>query len=334
MKALILAAGLGTRLRPITQWIPKPLMPVFGIPIIERNLLQLRDQGIREVWINLHHLPRQIVQRLRDGRHLGVQIHYSLEPTILGTAGAVKKLEAHLRESTFLVVNGDTFRPLDLGCLCAHHRRRGRPATLLLQENPELAHHRSVSVGPEGDVVAFLDMYGDHREDGTMRCDFLGVQLMEPEVLSMIPPDRPWELHRLYLRLLESGKGIGGYCQEGYWKDLGNLGAYQQIHVDGLEGRGPVQIPGREREPGVWMADGAWLARGVVLQPPLFIGPSSRVESRACLGPYTVIGARCRIGSGARVERSILWDDVRMEPQAVVVGELVGQMFRHPLPWS
>lgn len=333
MKALILAAGLGTRLRPVTNFIPKPLMPVFGISILERNVLQLRDQGVRELWINLHHMPRQIVQRLRNGEHLGVEIRYSLEPTILGTAGGIKKLESELRGEPFLVVNGDTFRHLDLEGLWNAHRRMGHPLTMLVQNNPQLEPHRSVSVGPRGEVLAFLDMYGEHTQDGAVRCDFLGVQVVEPEVLCMIPPDRPWELQRLYVRLLESGRGVGAHCDGGYWKDLGTLSAYREIHLDGLEGRGPVHIPGRQVKPGVWMGEGASLGRRVHLEPPLFLGPESRVDSGARVGPYAVLGAKCSVGSGARVERSILWDEVEVGPGIQVVQELMGRSFRHPLPW-
>ena len=334
MKALILAAGLGTRLRPITHVIPKPLMPVFGVPIIEHNIIQLRDQGIRQFLVNLHHMPRQMVQRLRDGSHLGVEIHYSLEPTILGTAGGIKKLESQLRGESFLVVNGDTFRHLDLERLWNAHRGMGHPLTMLVQSNPRLEPHKSVSVGPRGDVVAFLDMYGKHDEDGATRCDFLGVQVVEPEVLSMIPPDRPWELQRLYVRLLESGRGIGAHLEGGYWKDLGTLEAYREIHVDAMEGRAAVRIPGREVEPGVWMGEGVSLGRGVQLVPPLFLGPGARVDSGATVGPHVVLGCGCSVGSKARLERCIIWEDVQVSPGMHVREEIVGKAFRHPLPWS
>jgi NDP-sugar pyrophosphorylase family protein len=331
MKAVVLAAGLGSRLRPVTNFIPKPLMPVFGVPIIELNILQLRDQGIREFLVNLHHMPRQIIQHLRDGSHLGVEISYSLEPTILGTGGAIKKLEARLRGSTFLVVNSDTYRPLCLEEFLAHHRRSAKPVTLLLQENPQLEPEKSIAVDPKGVVVGFLDMFAQETQEQSRPCDFLGVQLMEPEVLCMIPPDLPWEIHRLYMRLLESGRGIGGHCQEGYWKDLGTLAAYRDIHVEALEGRGPVQVPGEQREKGIWLGRGTQLVSDAKLHPPVFLGSFARVESGACLGPHTVVGNGCVIGSGARVEGSILWDQVRIEPGAVVRNRLVGREFSQPL---
>lgn len=332
MKALILAAGLGTRLRPLTNFVPKALLPVFGVPIIERNIVQLRDQGIREFLVNLHHMPRQILQRLKDGSSLGVRVHYSLEPTLLGTAGAIKKLEGQLREAPFLVVNADTFRPLRLKALVSTHETKQGLVTLLLQENKDLAPERSITLNQAGEVVAFLDMFQDKLQQGSRRCDFLGVQVMEPEVLSMIPEDRPWEVHRLYLRLLESGKGILGHCEGGYWKDLGTLAAYLQIHLDALDGKGPVTIPGEQVKTGVWIASDATMAPDVKLVAPVFVDSFARIDSGACVGPYTVVGRNCWIGSGARVKESILWEEARIEPGATVSKSLISPEFKQRWP--
>lgn len=332
MKAVILAAGLGTRLRPLTNYFPKPLLPVFGVPIIEHNILQLRDQGIREFIVNLHHMPRQIVQRLKDGSSMGVRVQYSLEPTLLGTAGAIKKLEAQLRQASFLVVNADTFRPLRLKALVSTHETKGRLLTLLLQENKELSPERSIGINQAGEVVAFLDMFQDNLQQGYRRCDFLGVQVMEPEILSMIPQDRPWEAHKLYLRLLESGKGILGHCEDGYWRDLGTLAAYRQIHLDAWEGKGPIEIPGEKIAKGIRIASDAIVAPDVRLVAPVFVDSLARIESGACLGPYTVVGRKCWIGSGAKVQESILWEEARIEPGAVVSKSLVSSQFSQVWP--
>ncbi len=331
MKALILAAGLGTRLRPITNFIPKPLLPVFGVPIIELNIRLLRDQGIKEFLVNLHHMPWQIVQHLKDGSNLGVHVRYSLEPKLLGTAGAIKKLESDLRDSAFLVVNADTFRPLRLRELVERHEQSGGLVTLLLQENHQLSPRRSVCLDQKGEVVAFLDMFGNELHDEVMRCDFLGVQVMEPEILSMIPPDRPWEVHRLYIRLWESGKRIVGHCQEGYWKDLGTLEAYREIHWDGLQGRASMGIAGEQKGPGLWIGSDAHLASDARLIAPVFVDSLARIESGACVGPFAVVGRGCWIGSGAWVKESILLEEACIEPGAVICRRLVASGFHHSL---
>ena len=331
MKAIVLAAGLGTRLGPITQWIPKPMVPVFGVPIIQHNLIQLREQGIREIIVNLHHMPVQIIQHLKDGNHFGVKVHYSLEPTIMGTAGGIKKVEAQLQDGTFVVVNADTYRVMDLKTVLRHHKRKKRVLTLLLQENPHLPPERAVWVDKRGAVVRFLDLYQKDGDQGTP-ADFLGVQVAEPELLSHIPPDQPWEIHRVYMRLLSSGSRVGGHLQLGYWKDLGSLDGYWQIHMDTLDGRCPLEIPGVSREPGVWLADGVMLGPGVRIEPPVYLGPASRVGQGARIGPYAVLGGQCLIDRGARVFRSILWEGVRVQENAVVEGLLVSRDFHHPLP--
>jgi mannose-1-phosphate guanylyltransferase len=301
------------------------MMPVFGIPIIQHNLIQLREQGIREVIVNLHHMPVQIIQHLKDGSHLGVKIHYSLEPTIMGTAGGIKKVERLLQDGTFLVVNADTYRVMDLKGLLRNHRKKKRLLTLLLQENRHLPPERAVWVD------RFLDLYRKDVDQGTPT-NFLGVQAVEPEFFSHIPPDQPWEIQRVYVRLLSSGLRVGGHLQAGYWKDLGSLNGYWQIHVDTLDGICPLEIPGVESEPGVRLAEGATLGPGARIDPPVYLGPGSRVGKGAWVGPYAILGGQCVIERGARVVGSILWDGVRVQENGVAEGLLVGRDFQHPLP--
>ncbi len=331
MKAMLLAAGLGTRLRPVTHWIPKSMMPILGIPVIEHNLVQLRDQGFREVIINLHHMPFQIVHHLRDGSPWGVKILYSLEPTIMGTAGGIKKVEEHLGGESFLVINADTYRSVDLQGLVRHHRDNPATITMLLQENPSLDPDKAVWVNRSGAIVRFLDHIHSEWRDA-VPADFLGVQVMEPKVFSFIPPHQPWDIHKVYLRLLNSESEIKGSLQSGYWKDIGSLAAYRQIHVDALDGRCPIRIPGTSVRQGVWMAGEARMEPGVRVEPPVFLGTGSRVREGASIGPYAVLGDRCVVERGARVAGSILWDGVRIQEDSLVEGLLVSRDFRLPLP--
>jgi NDP-sugar pyrophosphorylase family protein len=331
MKAMILAAGMGTRLRPISSKIPKAMMPVLGIPIIELNLLQIRDQGIGEVVINLHHLPVQIIQHLKDGSSMGLKIRYSLEPTILGTAGGIKKMEHLLHDGTFLVVNADTYRSMDVKRLLEHHLEKGSVITMLLEKNPNLAPDRAVWIDDRGFVVRFLDGFIEDMNQGTPT-DFLGVQVMEPEVLSHIPQGQPWGIQQVYVRLLSSGMSIGGYLHGGYWRDLGTLEGYRQIHVDALEGRCPLEIPGNPHDPGIWVADGVHMEPEAKLDPPVFLGPHAVIKAKARVGPNTVIGRRCTIERGARVARSILWEGVRVQTNRVLEDMLVGVDFECALP--
>lgn len=331
MKAMLLAAGLGTRLRPVTHWIPKSMMPVLGVPIIEHNLIQLRGQGFREVIVNLHHMPFQIIHHLKDGSPWGVKILYSLEPTIMGTAGAIKKVEEHLGGETFLVINADTYRSVDLQGLVRHHRENPATITMLLQENRCLDPDKAVWVDRSGAVVRFLEHIQSEWSQA-VPADFLGVQVMEPKVFSFIPPHQPWDVHKLYLRLLNSDSEMKGSLQSGYWKDIGSLTAYRQIHMDALDRRCPIRIPGSLVREGVWMASEAHMEPGVRVEPPVFLGTGTLVREGASIGPYAVLGSHCVVGRGAYVAGSIIWDGVRIQGDSFVEDLLVSRDFRLPLP--
>lgn len=329
MKAIVLAAGLGTRLRPVTNWLPKPLIPVFDVPIIVHVIEQLRQNGVEDIWINLHHMPWRIIQFLRDGSHLGVDIHYSLEPTLLGTAGGIRKIASSFGNETFLVVNGDTYRPIDLQRLLQYHRNGNALVTLLLQKDETLGPETAVSINGGGEVVGFLDLFGDH--NGAMPCHFLGVQVMEADVISFIPPNRFWELKEVYLSLHKTGKVIRGYCQEGYWLDIGTLAAYRKIHFDALSKRSPLAVPAQEVESGIWVGEGARIHENVAMEGPVFVGAGAEVRSGARLGPNAVIGRGCLAGEGAVIEDSILWEGVTLGRGSKAKGELVTKEFRCPL---
>jgi mannose-1-phosphate guanylyltransferase len=328
MKAMVLAAGFGTRLRPITEWVPKPMLPLFGMPVIEINLVQLRDQGIRHAIINLHHLPRQIVQHLGNGRRLGMEISYSLEPQILGTAGGIKKVQPFLLRDPFVVVNADTFRAVDYTNILRHHFRNRPWITMLLQENGDLPPGRAVWIDDRDRVSGFLDLHPPPDQPAHRRTDFLGVQVMEPNVLTLIPPEQPWEMRRVYLGLLKAHRPIGASLHQGYWQDLGTPEAYLQIHKDVLDGRCPLRLPAAAEGPGVWQEEDVRLAPDVEVNPPIYLGSGCRIANGVSIGPYAVVGRGCRVGEGARVSHAILWDGAEIEPHTTIAGELVGLRFR------
>jgi len=249
----------------------------------------------------------------------------------MGTAGAIKKVEEQLRGEPFLVINADTYRAVDLRELVRHHEENPAAITMLLQENRSLDPGKAVWVDRKGTIVRFLERYGSDSRDA-VPADFLGVQVMEPRVLSLIPPDQPWDIHNVYLRLLDSDSEMRGSLQAGYWKDLGTLAGYREIHMDGLNGSCPIRIPANSAGRGVWVADGTQIESDVRIEPPVFIGVASRLRQGATIGPYTVVGGRCTVGRGARVARSILWDGVHIEEDSCVEDLVVSRDFRVPLP--
>ncbi len=333
MNALILAAGLGTRLRPITHLLPKSMLPLFGVPLIEHIVVQLRDQGVDRIFVNLHHMPEKVMAHLQDGSKLGVEIRYSVEPKILGTAGAIKKLEEELREAPFLVVNGDTLRPIFLEGLLEGHRALGKVVTLLLQEDPGGPDSNSVFLAEGGEVAGFGSSGNKEAKSNLTPCHFLGVQVMEPDVLSFIPPDTFWEAQKLWKDLLENGLGLAGYCQDGYWRDLGTVEAYMRVHKDLLDGRAKGLIPGREVEKGVWMGEDVFIGEEVEIIPPVFLGEGTFVGKKTEVGPYAIVGPGSRLGNESKAKRCIIWPGVRVEGKTVIWQEILGNGVRIFVPW-
>ncbi|MDE3120035.1 MAG: nucleotidyltransferase family protein, partial [Nitrospirota bacterium] len=227
MKAMILAAGLGTRLRPLTETQPKPLLPVAGTPLIVWNLLLLRRHGVTEVLINLHHLGPMIEQTLGDGRRYGLTLTYSHEPAILGTGGGIKQAEPFFEGHPFLVLNGDTLLELDLGALMQAHRERGALATMVLREDPDVERWGPVTVDQAGRILSITGR-GRTGSGAAQRLMFAGVHVMHPRLLREVPAGRESSIIDAYVRAITEGEPVYGYRMAGYWSDVGTPERYAQ----------------------------------------------------------------------------------------------------------
>lgn len=239
MKAMILAAGLGTRLRPLTERLPKPLLPVAGTPLIVWNLLLLRRHGVTEVVVNLHHLGHLIQDALGDGGRYGLRIAYSHEPVILGTGGGLKQAEPLFEGRPFFVLNGDTLLELDLTALAEFHRQRQALATMVLRPDPEAARWGPVEVD---DRQAVLSINGKGRrvgDSGRRSADtlmFAGVHIMHPRLLKDLPAGKESSIIDAYVRAIEQGESILGFRMAGYWSDVGTPERYAQVQRDAEAG--------------------------------------------------------------------------------------------------
>lgn len=227
---MILAAGFGTRLRPLTNTVPKPLLPVGGTPLIVWNLLLLRRHGIRDIIVNLHHLGHLIQKELGDGSMWGMRISYSHEPTILGTGGGLKQAERFFEGRPFLVLNGDTLCELDLGALCRFHDLHRPLATMVVREDPdakqwgavELEDQRVVRINGQGRPV---------QQPATIRM-FAGVHLVDPRLLRSVPADRESSIVDAYVHEIQQGELVLGYSVQGYWSDVGTPRRYAAVQDD------------------------------------------------------------------------------------------------------
>lgn len=235
MKAMILAAGLGTRLRPLTDVTPKPLLPVAGTPMIVWNLLLLKRHGIRDVVINLHHLGDIIRQALGDGSALGMRLIYSYEPVILGTGGGIKQAEPHFQGEPVLVLNGDTLFELDLGAVMAFHRERAAAATLVLRQDPDAARWGLVEVTDRAEIVRITGR-GRSAPTVTAARMFAGIHILHPRLLRYLPADTECSIIDAYVKGIQDEERILGFDFDGFWSDVGTPERYAQVEQDAAAG--------------------------------------------------------------------------------------------------
>jgi len=242
MKAMILAAGLGKRLRPLTENCPKPLLPVGGTPLIVWNLLLLRQYGLRDVMINLHYLGHRIQETLGDGTAWGMHITYSLEGEILGTGGGLKRAEWFFEKKPFLVLNGDILIDLNLTHLIEHHARSGGIATMVLRDDPEVERWGVVETDRQDRVVT-INGHGWSGERGkpeTLRRMFAGVHVIHPKLLCYETMEAS-SIIDAYVTALEQGALVAGYLCHGYWSDVGTPERYAHVQRDVAAGR--ISLP-------------------------------------------------------------------------------------------
>ena len=333
MKAMILAAGWGTRLQPLTARSPKPLLPLMLTPMVGHLLAQLRCQGVREVVINGHHHADQLAAWLGDGSRWDLRLAFAHEPEILGTAGALKNAELLLRGSPFLVINADVLADIDLQALWAWHRARAALVTLVVRPDPA-AHDTRPVVIDEHDRVQRINgrpeaLDPGPREEGTI---FTGIQIVEPHVLDAIPADCFMSTTvDTYPQLLQDEQPVLAYRHRGYWLDVGVPERYLQAHWDLLDGALGASWEGR-------LPAGSRVVRGTVeqrmndaiLNPPVVLGDGVTLAAGARVGPYAVLGSGCRLERNAEVRESVLGDNATIGADAVLRRCILGPGARVP----
>lgn len=323
MKAVILAGGKGTRLRPLTLHTPKPIVPILDRPFLSFQIDLLHRSGISEIILSLSYQPRHIEEIFGDGGDLGVKILYTMEAEPLGTAGAVKKAEPFLTHRT-VVLNGDVLCDVELAAVFAQHEKSGARATIVLTpvENPSA--YGLVETDASGRVRRFLEKPGYDE----ITCDTInaGIYVLEPELLALIPKDTNYSFERgFFPTLLREKIPFSAFVHRGYWIDIGTPEKYLKVHQDLLRGAfqwSPDSAPVRA---GVHVHAEATVDPGAQLSGPAFIGAGAVVKSGAHVKPFAVVGRNCWIEEGAVVENSVLWSNVRVGAEARVRGALVGK---------
>jgi mannose-1-phosphate guanylyltransferase/phosphomannomutase len=323
MRAVVMAGGEGTRLRPLTSNQPKPMVSIVGKPCMEHILELLRSHGLTDVIVTVAFLPQAIRSYFGDGEALGMQIGYSVEESPLGTAGSVK-LAARQLDETFLVISGDALCDLDVSALIAFHRERQAAVTIGLKAVDNPLEFGIVVTDDEGRVERFLEKpsWGQVFSD-TINT---GIYVLEPEVLRHVPTDRPFDFSKeLFPYLLEMGRPIYGYAMEGYWQDIGNLDQYRQANFDAVDEKVRLDVPGIRLRGNVWLGEGVEIDDLDQVEGPAFIGNYCRIAENASVGAHTVLSNSVTLRERSRVERSVVEASTHIGRSSIVEGAILGR---------
>ena len=324
MKAVIMAGGEGTRLRPLTSNAPKPMLPIANAPMMEHIVALLREHGFDEIVVTVAFLANHIRNYFGDGSELGVRMAYATEETPLGTAGSVLNAREQLDER-FLVISGDVLTDIDLGAIWRFHDERGAMATIGLTpvENP--LEFGIVITREDGSIERFLEKptWGQVFSD-TINT---GIFVLEPEIFDFIAPGRSVDFSsEVFPRLLDEGKPLYGAVVEGYWEDVGTLEAYVRAHKDVLDNRVERRDPRASRSATACTSARAPRSTPTArIEGPVIIGDYCRIEANARLGEYTVLGTNVRVRGGADLQRAVIHDNTYIGENVRLRGTTVGR---------
>jgi mannose-1-phosphate guanylyltransferase/phosphomannomutase len=319
MKAVVMAGGEGSRLRPLTSRLPKPLVPIAGRPVMHHIIALLHRSGIKHVVATLHYLADEIESYFGDGSDFGVSIGYTVEDTPLGTAGAVKLAEHLLSGEDFIVISGDAMTDCDVRKLIDHHAAAGNDVTIALKRVSNPLEFGVVITDESGNITRFLEKpsWGEVFSD-TINT---GIYVLRPEILARMVRGETYDFSKdLFPAMLRDGKRVGGYVIDDYWMDVGNLQQYQQSNYDAI--RGDV----RSERTGTRIGAGVYVGRNVRIDPtatligPVVLGDEVQIGAGATIEGPACIGDRCVVADRASVLRSVVWQDVYVGEDASLTG--------------
>ncbi|MBD1943800.1 NTP transferase domain-containing protein [Coleofasciculus sp. FACHB-712] len=324
MRAVLMAGGSGTRLRPLTCDLPKPMVPILNRPIAEHIINLLKRHQITEVIATLHYLPDVMRDYFQDGSDFGVQITYAIEEDQpLGTAGCVKNI-AELLDETFLVISGDSITDFDLTQAIEFHKRQKSKATLILTQVPNPIEFGVVITDEKQRIRRFLEkpssseIFSDTVNTGTY--------ILEPEVLQYLPSNQESDFSKdLFPLLLEQDEPMYGYVAQGYWCDVGHLDAYRESQYDGLHQKVKLDFAYEQVSPGLWIGQNTHIDPSAKIEAPALIGNNCRIGARVHIEPGTSIGDNVTIGADANLKRPIVWNGAIIGEEAHLRACVIGR---------
>jgi NDP-sugar pyrophosphorylase family protein len=310
MKAMVLAAGFGSRLQPLSYEQPKPLFPVMNKPVIEHTISLLKSAGISEIVINLHHKGSRIENYLGDGSEYGVKIYYSKENPILGSAGGIKAAQKYLDGDSFIVINSDVVSDIDLKEVVKFHREKKSSLTLILKPKQSSGPSDPIAIDSENRITDFYPELPENLREFV----FTGIQIMEPKIFDRIPPDIfIGTTDKIFPQMIEEKQSVFAFVHDGYWSDIGNRGDYINTHRDCLTGKVksiPAQLSNNHIKAN--------------FHQPVLIGDGCVISSKAQIGPNAILGDNCKVEDGATIKDSVCWNRVIVKENSEVSESILG----------
>lgn len=324
MKAVIIAGGLGTRLQPLTNNVPKPIVPVVNRPFIVHQIEHLIRHGVDEVIVNLHYLSGEIKKILDDGKEWGIKIRYSLEETPLGTAGAVKNAEKFFDDGPMIIFNGDVLTDINISKVVNFHREKKALVTLTLTEVDDPTEFGLVITDDKGRVKKFIEK--PSWEMVTTRNINAGIYVVDPKIFDQVPVGEPYSFERqLYPGLLAQGAAIYGFPSDAYWIDIGKPEKYIEAHQAILRGEVAVKILGTRTDRKIWLGKDSQIQPSAKLIGPSIFGDRVRIWKNSEIKDYVVLGDGVQVGEGSFLENVIVWKGTKIGSHVRLANCIIGK---------
>jgi mannose-1-phosphate guanylyltransferase/phosphomannomutase len=323
MKAVIMAGGQGSRLRPLTNNRPKPMVPLVDRPVMAHTVGLLKQHGFDEIVVTLQYMPDRVQGYFEDGAAFGVQCHYSVEEVPLGTAGSVKLAEEHLDEP-FLVISGDALTDINLEEIIEFHQQHGALVTITLARVANPLEYGVIIVDDQGRVEQFLEKptWGEVFSDTVNT----GIYVLDPQVFDYMEPDEPFDFSQdLFPILMEQGHPIYGYVATGYWCDIGNISEYLRATTDYLEGRVQLERRGTEVRPGLWCDEEVELSPEAQVDGAVYLGFGAKIKAGTVIHGPSVVRDFAIVEGRAHIDRSVIWRNSYIGERAELRGAIIGR---------
>jgi NDP-sugar pyrophosphorylase family protein len=310
---MILAAGLGSRLRPLTSQLPKPLVPIMNRPLLWHLIGHIKAAGIHELALNLHYRGEDIRNWLGDGRHLGVNVTYSEEAELLGSAGAVRRIRDFFANEPALIIHGDVLFDVDLAAVIQYHLSRAARATLVLHPAYQRYDYGTILVNAQGEIGRFVNQSAPWVAGPLIETVFTGMQIIAPEVINTLPEGGVASLTTdVYSRLLTHSSRFYGYVMHGYWSDIGTPRRYWESHMDALNGRLLLAGDGPQGETTRRLSSVGGALAAAAVCPPVVLPADIDFPDNTSIGPAVIAAEGCELAENVRIEQSVLWPRVRL----------------------